>query len=429
MNKLLLILTHEFLKHLRKPGFLIVTLLIPLSGLAVTGATGTMNRDTLSILSASPDDVLPIGNGSEETTTTIGYVDQAGLITSPTAYITPTFFLAFPDEAAARTALNAGEIDAYYLLHSDYQETGAVTRYAASLRLAPEDEASFATLLRSNLLPDMDQDHIKRLAEPLELHTVRLDENGQPLEGRYTDDDIDRNPDLFVVPYLFAILLYMAIFSASGLLMNSVIEEKENRMLEVLLTSLRPWQLLAGKVLGLGALGLLQMSLWVGSAILLFSLNANASDLFTSYNLPLSVWILALPYFLLGYLMYGSIMAGIGATVTSTREGSLMTSILVLPVMMPILFFMAIIQQPNGFAAIALSLFPFTASITMMMRVTITDVAWWQIILSLLFTAGGVVGCIWLSARLFRTTTLLTGKKLSLYEIVRAVRESAADNR
>jgi ABC-2 type transport system permease protein len=223
-----------------------------------------------------------------------------------------------------------------------------------------------------------------------------------------------------MVPIGVAMIMYMVIFSSSGLLLNSVIEEKENRTLEILLTSLLPRELLAGKVLGLGVLGLGQSLIWFGTSGLLLAMRNDTPDFF-SFTLPLAIWLLLCIYCLSGYLIYASLMAGIGAVVSSTREASLFTGFLIMPFMVPLIFYGVIIDQPDSMLALGLSIFPLTAPVTMMMRVILTHVTWWQITLSLLVMAGSVMVCIWLAARAFRISTLLTGKKLNPMTIWRAL--------
>lgn len=424
MNKVGFILLHEFVKHVRRPGFLIATFLLPLFGLVLVAASAFFEPDNNQDLPmpAPMRMIATIGDDDEEPRT-VGYVDHAGLLKHTTEYSTTTMFRAFPTEAQAQHAVQRDEISAFYVLHSDYLTTGRVSRYSDHVNFVAPDRGSFGLLLRMNLVDSRSITVARRIAAPLSLTTIRLDEQGRPVEGRYSDAGMEDDPDVFLVPYGFALLLYMTIFASAGLLLNSVLEEKENRMMEILLTAVEPWHMLGGKILGLGLLGLFQMVVWVGSAAALFEASAAQHALLSHGDLPLYVWLLIGPYFVLSYFLYGSFMAGIGAVVTSTREGSLLTTLLIIPVMLPILFIMVIVEHPDGILAVLLSVFPLTAAITMIMRLTLTDVVWWQLALSLGALVGTVVLAIWLSARLFRTTTLLAGKKLSLREVGRALRQ------
>lgn len=430
MNKVLLIAWREGVNHLRRPAFLFITFVLPLMGVMVLALAKEARQgerlspqwDALSNLASS----VVEGEDPSDQTVTVGYVDYAGLIRPPTVPLSPTVpFRAFPDAAAARRALNAGTIDAYYVLPVSYLTSGEVLRFAPPGFISMGSEAAFADLVRRGLLYGHDPRTVQRLEDLLTFRTVRLDRtNGQPLPGQYAHaiEDFETNPLAFFVPYGFALLLYLTIFSSSGLLLNSILEEKENRILEILLTSLHPWQLLGGKILGLGALGLGQMVIWAGSASLVLDWNVGGMDGFATFDLPAHVWLLTVPYFLLGYLVYGSLMAGIGSLVSTTREGTVWTTLLTIPVMSPLFFIMAITENPNGLVATVLSLIPLTASMTMVMRLTLTAVPWWHIVVSLLLLVGAAVGGVWVIARLFRAAMLLSGKRLTVGEVIRALR-------
>jgi ABC-2 type transport system permease protein len=216
-------------------------------------------------------------------------------------------------------------------------------------------------------------------------------------------------------------LLTFAIFSASGILLQAVIAEKENRTIEVILSSLTPWQFLTGKVLGLGLLGLVQLGIWMALARL--GVNTGMSFLATldTASLPLSVWVLAVVYFLLGYLVYAALMAGIGAISPSMRDSSQLTIGVSFAAMIPLMLLRNLAADPQGGLATFLSLFPPTAPISMMIRLAVSDVPAWQVGLSLALLALMVAGTIWAAARLFRATTLLNGQKLAWREFRRAL--------
>lgn len=415
MNKFLLIARHELTKHLRRPSFLIITLAIPLVGLAVTLVVGMLNRTE----APTPTGVAAQAGRFEGR---IGYVDNAGILTTTPDDFPPDLFRAYPDEAAARAAIAAGEVALFYVLPADYIQTGSVTRYAPQIQIDLADSDLFRTLVVANLLGEHDPRLLQRLDEPLSVQTTRLDAAGQPVQDRRADSDFTRSPLSFIVPYVFAMLLYMSIIFAASFMLQSVVEEKENRTIEILLTSVQPLSLLAGKVLGLGVLGLIQVLVWLAFGRLLLTLSSEQFALFASFSLPAYVWVLAVVYFLLGYLVYASLLAGVGATVTTTRESSQLTILMIMPFIIPLWFLGAIVENPNGGLATVLSIMPLTAPVTMMIRVPLTDVAAWQVGLSLLLLVGAVALCLWLAARLFRVGTLLTGKRLTPGEIMRALR-------
>ncbi len=446
MQKLLLIARHEFIKHLKRVSFIIGTLLLPLLGIAFVLIMSLLEHSSaLPFNTSGSNPSLPIanpltggGDSEPEEPTKIGYIDHADIlvIVTPTVAMSrtlmestygfsDTLFLAYPDESTAKQAVQDEEITAYYVLDADYMETGAVTRYANTVKFSAQDRWRFQTFLRANLLRHADKRIITRLGDLLNFEVIRLKENGEPREGRFANVDIDSDDSaMLLLPLAFAMLLYISIFTSAGLLQNSVIEEKENRVLEIVLTSIQPWQMLGGKLLGLGVLGLFQLLIWAGSYGVLIYYDMFREAMLANVTLPLYVWVLLLPYYLFGYLIYGGLMSGIGATMTSTREGSSLTSMLFIPIMLPFLLMFVIIDQPDGWLAVLLSIFPYTASITMIIRLTLVDVVWWQIALSLLFLVGAVILSVKVSAKLFHTTMLLKGKKLTVREVWQALRMS-----
>ncbi len=461
MGKICLITLHEIVRHLRQRSFVIATLSIPVLSLLLLGGAQLLRNH---VNAPDPEEmmvtvgILPDTSELEDGSVGIGYIDHAGIIGEVPAPFPEGQFRAFPDEASATAAIEEGEIIAYYVLAADYMESGDVTRIAPEVQSITPDSLLFARLIRTNLLAERDPALEERLDYLMDLEMVRLDPQGQPVvrptpehlklrnDGEDADEEETERPSAVVagelmtdsdaenvalqqqeeelyrvmVPMGVAMIMYMIIFSSSGLLLNSVIEEKENRTLEILLTSLLPRELLAGKVLGLGVLGLGQSLIWFGTGGLLLAMRNDTPDFF-NFTLPLAIWVLLCIYCLSGYLIYASLMAGIGAVVSSTREASLFTGFLIIPFMVPLICYGIITEQPDSMIALGLSIFPLTAPVTMMMRLLLTHVTWWQITLSLLVMAGSVMVCIWLAARAFRISTLLTGKKLNPMTIWRAL--------
>ena len=414
MYKLLLVARNEFVRRVTRPSFLILTFLLPLLGLVALVASGAGRG-------GAPPAASALNDAARGLDAPLGYVDAAGLIKATPAELPADKLRAFASEAEASAALEAGAVGSFYVLPPDYLATGRVVRVAQRRSLTANDSTLFAALLRANLA-GADPRVAARLAQPIEAELVRLDDAGRPAPGRQVGDELGRNPLVFVVPYLFTMTLYFAIVFASGFMLQSVTEEKENRTIEMLLTSLRPWQLLAGKVLGLGALGLLQTVVWLSSSRLLLGLSAAGVGNTGALSLPPSVWALVVVYFLLGYGVYASLLAGVGATITNPREGSQLTLLVLAPIIVPLWFIAAIIARPDGVVATALSIFPLTAPVTMIIRITLGAVPGWQVALSVALLAGTVVLSLWAASRLFRVQALLAGKKLSLGEIAAAMR-------
>jgi ABC-2 type transport system permease protein len=203
-------------------------------------------------------------------------------------------------------------------------------------------------------------------------------------------------------------------------MLQSVTKEKENRTIEVLLVSLRPRDLMLGKILGLGVIALLQMAIWAGAGLLLTN-GAALSGLSTS-GLSASFFMWALLYFIGGYLIYASLLGALGALAPSTREGTQFTFIILLPLFIPLIMNTALIESPNGPLTVFLSLFPLTSPVTMITRLAAGPVPVEQLLLGLVILAVTTYGIIVFASRFFRADTLLSFNALSLKRLVQEIR-------
>jgi ABC-2 type transport system permease protein len=216
----------------------------------------------------------------------------------------------------------------------------------------------------------------------------------------------------------------MSIFTASGFLLQGLSEEKENRVMEVLLSSVSPRQLITGKVLGLGAAGLVQIALWLVSFRLLLPFaSSSIGGLFSTLQFPPSIIILSLIYFILGYLLYAILMAGVGAIAPTVQMGQQMSAIFSMMSAIPFVFMVFIIENGDHIVNIILSLFPLTAPLTVMMRLG-QGIPVWEIIASIVLLGLTIWGCLALSARIFRTFLLMYGKTPSFKDVMRSLRQA-----
>jgi len=204
-------------------------------------------------------------------------------------------------------------------------------------------------------------------------------------------------------------------------MLNSVAKEKENRVMEILMSSVKPKQLMAGKILGLGLIGLLQMVIWFGSGMLLLRLGGTTLNIPPSLQLPPEVFYWGVPFFILGYLIYATIMAGVGALVPNLKEGTQATFFVILPILVPLLLIGVIIEQPNATLPVILSLIPFTAPNTIMTRLAVSPVPLWQLLFALGSMIITVIFLIRAVSRMFHASLLLTGKKFSIKAYFKAL--------
>jgi ABC-2 type transport system permease protein len=400
MKKILFVIRQEIVNTLTRPSFLITAFGVPvIATLAFIG---------LSIASREAPQAVTglLGTDERGPVAVEGFVDESGLIRSVPASLPEGSLRAYPGEEAARQALQSGEIGAYYLIPAGYLETGEIIYVQPDFNpLSAFDQgAPMRIALRLNLLGG-DVRLADLIRNPLDLEIDVL----QPGSERAED-----HPLTFYLPYGVTLLYYVAILMSASFLLSSLAKEKENRVLEILLLSTTPRQLLTGKIIGLGLMGLLQNLLWVGTGYSLLSLSGQTFDLPDSYQLPLDFLAWSVVFFILGYAIYASLMAAVGALVPNMREASQATFVVILPMIIPLMLISILVEQPNGALALGLSLFPLTSPVTMMARLAMVQVPLWQILAAVLLmvvTAALIVRSV---ASLFQTQLLLSGQPFSI---------------
>lgn len=265
--------------------------------------------------------------------------------------------------------------------------------------------------LIAHLLADkVDPALAHRAADPLEnLQSRVLSGTGQARSGGMVFT--------FLIPYFLALFLIMTIFASSGYLLQSVAEEKENRIVEIILSSVRPTELLAGKVLGLGALGLTQVLIWLGSAWGFTGGAAALLALVGSVGIPAQVFVLGVVYYLLGYLLYAVLMAGVGALGTTMRESQQLAGIFSFIAVIPYMLASFVMINPNVPVARVFSFFPLTAPTMMMLRIPLGEVPWVDVAGSIGVLLLSIPAALWFGAKLFRVGLLIYGKRPTMREI------------
>lgn len=401
---------HEYLVNVRRGGFIFATLLIPALGLIGLIVAAFFGGQTVSFLDEQ----------FSGATQRVGVVDQSGLYpTVPEDFADA--FTRYADEPAARAALLDGAIAGYVVVPADFAAGGALDGYirsggGISNLIALDSGRMTRFLIRGLLAAEVDpavEQRIERLMLD-DLNPVSLDAQGEPV----TQDagDAFSLGAGFVISFGVSLLLFVSIFTSAGYLLRSVGEEKENRVMEVVLSSVTATDLLAGKVIGLGALGLTQVGVWLLSGVLITGgLGAVAAAAAAALN-P-GVLILSLVYFVLGYLMFGTLMATAGSLGTSMRESQQIAGVFSFAAAIPWMLNGFIFANPNFILARVLSWFPLTAPMMMMIRLPHGDIPVEDIVISLTVLIITVPVVVWGGAKVFRTSLLMYGKRMSLKEI------------
>jgi ABC-2 type transport system permease protein len=404
LSKTFIIFKREFLYTIKRVGFIILTLAFPVLALLGIGIF-----HFTSGLVSGPAEI-----------NVIGYVDEAGGFDEYTDQ-GKISLVRFETIEAATQALVEDKVKEYFVIPPDYANKGVITRYTLGKQLTvpPDITTAIKNFLVSNLLREKVSDTtIKVVESPLSVVNIALTATGavSPEQGSLMD---------LVVPGIFSLLLALSLTFSSAYVVQGLGEEKENRVLEILLSSVSTRQLIIGKVFGIGLAGLVQVVFW---AILMPGLlnlaSSSLGGLFSSIRIPANFLVIGVVYFILGYLLFAVLSATIAAITSNVREGQGLASIFTLFAVAPFWFYSLLFMFPNHPIWIVFSIFPFSAPVLMMLRFGMTGVPAWQLAVSMAVMLMSIVFGILFAAKLLRTNILMYGKKITLHEIIRSLRST-----
>lgn len=424
MRKLWLVVKREYLTRVRTKGFIISTIALPLL--------------TMGVL------LLPlfIVRRQADETVKIAILDEAGGLAAAIAQslerklpsgkaafqVTRTVETPGPaeDEKARqelRAEVSRGELDAFLVVPKDVLAGKAATLHtrslgeiglAASLRRAVGNAAIARRLKDQGIRIENPGD----LFRAVEVTPVKVTKEGE----------VEEKGQTFAVAMGMALVLYTTLLVYGLATLRSVLEEKTTRIVEVLVSSLRPFQLLAGKLLGVAAVGFTQYVIWTVSGGLLATYGASVVAAFSTQgspekiHIPISLLVSSVIYYVAGYFLYASLYAAAGAMVSSDEEAQHVQLPMTLVVVLSFLFFPFIMRNPNSTTSVVLSLVPFFSPILMTMRIALQMPPFWQIALSLALMLVTIIGIVYLSAKIYRVGILMYGKRPSVVELLRWLR-------
>ncbi|MGE5603265.1 MAG: ABC transporter permease, partial [Nitrososphaerales archaeon] len=356
----------------------------------------------------------------------LGYVDLAGVTQGPavstdTASESPVGIQGFASEDAARAALRAGEIQAYYLIPADYLTSRQVTLYTWGKPPAGAARSVFQDFLTAHLVAQA----------PAEAQKVLLD--GIKLNYRAANDAREMPQEGFIVstilPFVVGFFFVMVVMSSGGYLLQAVTTEKENRMVEVMMTSVSPLQLIGGKALGLIGVALTQVGVWLVALGIALVWGAAQVPWLRQVEVPGTTIALAALWFLPTYVLLAGLMITVGSIVTELQHGQQIAGAFNLLFAVPFFFLVLIFTSPDSPIMVLLTLFPTTSMMTIAMRWGVTAIPAWQLLLSYGLLVAAAIASIWMAARVFRLGMLRYGQPLSLaglLELLRPNHQAAA---
>jgi ABC-2 type transport system permease protein len=420
MRNTWLIICREYLDKVRTKGFVISTLAMPLIiGLAVLpGKLITLKTDkTHRIAVVSPDRDLaaqvqkqlqqPPGkvDGDQETSSTMfGRYD-----------VEVSTDMSDAGRNLVRERLTRREIDGYIWLRPEDIASRKVT-YVRRETGDFIDQSAVRSALSNAIVA---QALVHRGVNSAEVSDLLRDVRLEVLQVDHGKESRINTGAAVAAGFSMVLLLYMTVLFYGVAVMRSIVEEKSSRVLEVILSSVTPKQLLAGKIIGVGAVGLTQISIWVSVAAVFLVPQAAASGFLQKAHISFLALAAFPVFFLMGYLLYATMYAALGAILNTEQEGQQMQIIIMLPLIIALSFVLFIIKDPNGAISTWVSMIPFVAPVLMYLRIVVQAPPAWQIALCVALLAGTIYGLLVLCTRIYRVGILMYGKRPTLPEILR----------
>ncbi len=408
MKRVLTIARHEYWVNVRRPDFIIFTSLVPLLGIVALVVSLFFGRQAGGAI------VRMFDGGSNVT----AVVDRSGRFTP----ILPNFeeeYVTYSEEATARAALENADVQRIVVVPETYPQDEDVKVVTEGSRFSGSGTRGLRTFFISHLIEEIEDETLQaRMISPYDAQVEYVGEQGRASGG------VAGEVLSFLVPFLFGMLLAVTIFVSSGYLVRSVAEEKSSRVIEIVLSSVTLQQLLAGKVLGLGALGLTQILVWIASAAGLSGGLVVLAGIMLPLLMRVEVFGLALLYYILGFGVYAVLIGAIGTLGSSFQESQQITGIFIFIAAIPMMLTGVIMTNPDAMVVRVLSWFPLTAPTTMMLRLPLAEVPWTDIAGSLALLVVTIPLVVWLGAKVFRVGMLMYGKRPGVLEIVRLLRHA-----
>jgi ABC-2 type transport system permease protein len=409
MNKVLLIIQREYLTRVRKKSFIVMIFVVPLLILAMGGIIALVAKDSDKLTS------LQIVNVSDDSKIFAGKFHDIANI---------KFFVSNKDLNANKAESKKDENISTLYIPADYGKKGSVQIFSkkkSPMQLTDEIEKQMGNIAFDY---NMIQHHIDTAVihsikkADISVNTVEITETG------------DKNSNLGAnigIGIACAIFIYLSLFIYGGQVMRGVIEEKTSRIIEVIISSVKPFQLMLGKIIGVGLVGLTQFSAWIILSVISSKIAGHAFSSSQGFMAGLISTLSTIPfgyilgcflfYFLTGYLLYSALFAAVGSAVDSETE----TQQFMFPITLPLLFtymlsVTVLFRAPDSALAVWLSIIPFTAPVAMMVRLPF-DPPVWQVALSMFMMVVGFLCTTYVAARIYRVGILMYGKKASFKEL------------
>jgi ABC-2 type transport system permease protein len=399
----------EFRKTLKRVGFWVGTLIFPVFIILV---------GWVSYFSAAESQR---GMAEEFADMKIALLDETNVVIPA---MLPPSVERVQEVEAARERVQAGELDAFVHLPLDLGETKTYEIYAQQQGIiqSVSYQGFVESVLRQSALARTENVLIRSIVGgELEADATYYDETGEEVEAPGIGD--------FALPIVGFMVFFIAVFIGAQYLLQSVSEEKENRMIESILSVVSPRELINGKIIGLSLVILVQLLVWVAFAVAAFFVASGMGidfsqlpldDLLSSFTI--GNILLTILFIVMGFLLFASIMVGVGSVATNQRESQQLSSIFIISAILPVYFAQLIITQPTGTFAQFFTYFPFTSPLMLMLRNAMGEITTWELVLGISLNAVYVALAFWIAGKLFQLGMLMYNRRPTSKEILSVLR-------
>ncbi len=417
MHKIFTVIKREYKEAVFKKSFIILTLLMPVIMIAMAVLPGLL----LMIESKKQTQVHVIDQSGwlyEGLKQSLNDTLKNGKPKFLLTYIevTPTNFEEILNHE--KEQIKAEEIDVLLIIPQNIDSLGTATLYARNVGdfdLIHRFKTTISELVSNHrlMLSGLEPDFVNQLIKPVELETYKIVKGREESKSGFMDE--------YMTTFVFIFIIYMTIILYATSIMRSIIQEKNSRIIETILSGTNSFQFMAGKILGQGAVGLTQYAIWVVVGVALFFASGNFLPNASFTISPVTFFYFVL-FYILGYFLFSTIYAAIGAMVNSEQEAQGLITPVVMLLVVPLVLIGMIVKDPNSTLITSLSFFPFFTPIIMFARINLANPPLFQIILSIVIVLLSIIALIWLTSKIFRVGILMYGKRPTLPEIIKWIK-------
>ncbi len=403
INKISIIARHEFNMVAHTKTFLIITILGPFLIFAITVLPSLLNRNSDGFQEGSV--ITVVGASSDVINALSEALSPHGVIVTQGSDINSLKKELIENSSIQGIVEISGPITAIDAFNY-YSKTGTDYMFSETIK------GVIGSLVVSKRLMQVgfDSKEFASLSKTPNVHVTKISKSGEESEQDFFT--------IMMSAISFIMLLYMSVLLYGQMIGRSIVVEKSSKTIEVLLSSARPEEIMAGKIVGIGRAGLLQYAIWIGAAFIIQSvLSTTSISIPSMFNNDTLLFLLL--FFLAAFLLYSSLYAALGAAAENEQNLGQLAWPLIIFLVIPMVMISTLVMNPTSFFSLFLSYFPLTSPMVMFIRVMVNMPPWWELLLCFLILIGSIIVTIWFSAKIFRVGILLTGKKHTIKEIIK----------